>query len=376
VIPLDLSEEEQLLRETAGRFLDRVCPLSTVRALLAAGKGPDPDYISQIGEMGWLGLLAAEESGAAAAAPDAVRYLAILAEQYGRRLQPGPLLPMNVVIAAIGRTGTRAQRTEILPRLVSGTSVATWVLASEDGSLLPGDPVRAEFDGDEVLLTGTGVAQDGEASEWLLVGAAGQGGQSSQFLVRATEPGITLRPLSALDVTRRYASVSFEQVRVLRGSAAVGSPETAAADTAFQLNLATVLQVAETIGCMDALFGLTVRYAKDRYAFGRQIGGFQAVKHQLADASLAVETSRAVCDASVRALNDNAADATEIASLAKSWVNEAGISVAQACFQVFGGIGFTWEHDLHLYLRRITMNSFVLGSTEWHRDRICKLHGL
>jgi alkylation response protein AidB-like acyl-CoA dehydrogenase len=109
-------------------------------------------------------------------------------------------------------------------------------------------------------------------------------------------------------------------------------------------------------------------------AFGRPIGSFQAVKHQLADMSLSLESSKAVTVAAVRAVQADAVDAAETASMAKSWVDDAGVDLAQGCFQVFGGIGYTWEHDLHLFLRRIAMNGLVFGQSDWHRERICAAH--
>jgi alkylation response protein AidB-like acyl-CoA dehydrogenase len=133
---------------------------------------------------------------------------------------------------------------------------------------------------------------------------------------------------------------------------------------------------AETVGAMDALFEMARQYALDRVAFGRPIGSFQAVKHQLADMSLSVEAARAVTASAVEALAGGKAEAGEIVSIAKAWIGDVGIDVAQGCFQVFGGIGYTWEHDSHWYLRRITMNGLLYGNADWHRERICQLQGL
>ena len=127
---------------------------------------------------------------------------------------------------------------------------------------------------------------------------------------------------------------------------------------------------------MDALFEMTRRYAIDRTAFGRPIGSFQAVKHQLADISLSLEAGKAVAAAAVRAVQEDREDAGEIVSMAKAWVSDAGVDVAQGCAQVFAGIGFTWEHDLHLFLRRITMNGLLFGQSDWHRERICRMNGI
>jgi alkylation response protein AidB-like acyl-CoA dehydrogenase len=188
-------------------------------------------------------------------------------------------------------------------------------------------------------------------------------------------PGLTVTPLQGLDVTQRYGAVSFDEVLVPPESA-LGGPGGAEREVDLQLMLACVLSTAETVGAMDALFELTRRYAIDRTAFGRPIGSFQAVKHQLADLSLALEGCKAIAATAVRAVQDNREEAGEIVSMAKSWVAEAGIDLAQGCAQVFAGIGFTWEHDLHLFLRRITMNAVLFGQPGWHRERICLAHGL
>ena len=176
-------------------------------------------------------------------------------------------------------------------------------------------------------------------------------------------------------MTQRYGSVSFDDV-VVPVTSAIGHAGGADRDVEVQLQLACVLSTAETVGAMDALFELTRRYAIDRTAFGRPIGSFQAVKHQLADLSLALEASKAIAAAAVRAVQEDRKEAGEVVSMAKSWVADAGIDLAQGCAQVFAGIGFTWEHDLHLFLRRITMNGVLFGQPDWHRERICQAHGL
>jgi alkylation response protein AidB-like acyl-CoA dehydrogenase len=142
------------------------------------------------------------------------------------------------------------------------------------------------------------------------------------------------------------------------------------------IDVASTLGVAESVGAMSRLLELTVAYAKDRTAFGRPIGSFQALKHLLADASLAVEVSASGATAAAQAVGDRTAAASEIASIAKAYVGEAGVAVVQACQQTHGGIGFTWEHDLHFYLRRLAVDRVLYGDPSWHRERVCRIHGL
>jgi alkylation response protein AidB-like acyl-CoA dehydrogenase len=214
----------------------------------------------------------------------------------------------------------------------------------------------------------------GAMADWLLVTTGGAEGVT-QFVVSAKAPGITVTPLQGLDITKRYASVAFDDT-IVPATSVLGRPGYGDADVEHQLQLACVLSAAETVGATDALFEITRRYAVDRTAFGRPIGSFQAVKHQLADMSLSLEAGKAVTTAAVRAVQEHRPDAGAIASMAKSWVSDTGVDIAQGCAQVFAGIGFTWEHDLHLFLRRITMNGLLFGQSDWHRERLCRINGI
>jgi alkylation response protein AidB-like acyl-CoA dehydrogenase len=212
---------------------------------------------------------------------------------------------------------------------------------------------------------------DVEASSWLLVSGTGPDGPA-QALVAADTPGVTVTELEALDLTRRFADVRFDGVQVPAANVITADADLATA----QLAIVCALLVAETVGAMDHDFTMTVQYAKDRIAFGRPIGSFQGVKHQLADTSMALEMSKAVALAAARSVGADDGYGSESASMAKAFVGESGIDLAQTCFQVFGGIGYTWEHDQHLYLRRITTDAGLFGDPAWHREHLCQLAGL
>ena len=173
----------------------------------------------------------------------------------------------------------------------------------------------------------------------------------------------------------RFSLVRFDGIRV-PGSGLVGPAGGAAGDVEWELQLAACLAAAESVGAMDGLFELTRQYALDRYAFGRPIGSFQALKHQLADLSMNLEAARAVAASAVEAVAAGRDDAGEVVSIAKAWAGDVGAEMAQGCWQIFGGISQTWEHDSHLFLRRITMNGLLYGGAEWHRERICRIHAL
>ncbi len=375
MIEIETTDDERLLRETAVKFVEAECPLQTIRRLVDTGSGVPDGYFRQIGDLGWLGLLLPEgqEPGIA---EGGIAYLAAVAEERGRGVQPGPFVPSSAVIAALCRAGSAQQRAEVLPALAAGEQVASWVATDTSGAFAPATAVtvHADADGDGgYRLSGRALVQDGASVDWLLVTAGGGQGLSQFLLPRSAATGVA--PRACHDVTLRFSTVTFDGVHV-DATSLVGPAGGADDDVEHQLRLATVLVAAETVGAMDALFEMARQYALDRTAFGRPIGSFQAVKHQLADMSLSLEAARAVTANAVEVLDAGSPDAGEVASIAKAWTGDAGIELAQGCLQVFGGIGYTWEHDSHLYLRRITMNSLLYGSPDWHRERICQVHGL
>jgi alkylation response protein AidB-like acyl-CoA dehydrogenase len=372
VIEVAQSEEEQLLRSTAARFVDSEYPRSTVRELLDTVSGVPNGYNRQIGGLGWLGLLV-PESGEAGIARQGVNFAAIVAEERGRGVQPGPFIPASVVIGALCRSGSEEQRAKVLPALAAGEQVATWAVTDTTGIFAPDSALTAKADGDRIVVSGTALVQDAGLADWFLLTAGGPDGLTQVLVPRSDVTSIDVR--DSLDVTLRFSLVRFDGI-TLPGSSLIGPGGGAARDVEWQLQMAAVLAAAEAVGAMDGLFELTRQYALDRYAFGRPIGSFQAVKHQLADLSMNLEAARAVTASAVEAVEAGRDDAGEVASIAKAWTGDVGAEIGQGCMQIFGGISQTWEHDCHLFLRRITMNGLLYGGAEWHRERICRIHGL
>jgi alkylation response protein AidB-like acyl-CoA dehydrogenase len=371
MIEVAITEDAQLLRDTATKFVESECSLQTIREVVETEIGMPEGYFRAIGDLGWLSLIIPED-GTPGIAEGGVTYLATIADARGRGVQPGPFVPTSVVIAAISRSGSAQQRADVLPALSEGAQIASWVATDLAGGFAPG-AVEVRTDGDGYALSGRALVQDGGSVDWLLVTARGDDGLS-QFLV-PREAASEIVPRVAHDVTLRFSEVSFDNVHV-DAESLVGPAGGAAADVEAQLVLAVVLTTTETVGAMDALFEMARQYALDRVAFGRPIGSFQAIKHQLADMSLSLETARAVADNAVEALDAGRPDAGEVASIAKAWAGDIGIDVALGCLQIFGGIGYTWEHDSHFFLRRITMNGLLYGEADWHRERICQIQGL
>jgi alkylation response protein AidB-like acyl-CoA dehydrogenase len=374
-VDLDLSDDQMMLREASSRFISEECPLPRVRELSEDHADPGPEYRLQAGDLGWFAMLVPDELGGGTVSGNGVVDAAIIAETRGRLLQPGAFVPTNAAVSGLVIDANPDQLATILPAIASGRSSLTWAVADATGALPADSGLRAVAGPDGFALDGAkGLVHDADRSDWMLVTAAGDGGPS-QFLVPAGTRGVSIERLDGLDLSRNFCAVTFDDAQ-LPPTALVGAHGGAHAAVERQLQVASVLTVAESIGVMTHDFELALDYAKARVAFGRPIGSFQAVKHLLADTSLLLEASRAVADAAARAVGGGDADASEVASMAKAFVGDCGIDLAQNCFQVFGGIGYTWEHDQHLFMRRLTADAALYGDPTWHRERICRLHEL
>ena len=353
------------------------CPLRAVRDGAWKDDGFAAGYRKQAAELGWSSMLVPEALGGGNVSGNGVLDAALIAYARGGLLQPGPFVGTNVTALALAAAGTDEARADVLAPLLAGEVAASWAVASRgDGGRLDGgvDATPAADGGLE--LSGAKVAvQDVEPSSWILVTCASEAGPA-QVLVRADDPGVTVTELESLDLTRRFAEVRFDGARV-PGWAVVGRPGEVDDLLTTQLAVACTLVAAEMVGAMDHDFQMTVQYAKDRIAFGRPIGSFQGVKHQLADTSLALEMSKSIALAAARTVGTDGDDhGPQAASMAKAFVGDAGLELVQTCFQVFGGIGYTWEHDQHLYLRRITTDAGLFGDASWHRELLCQQAGL
>jgi alkylation response protein AidB-like acyl-CoA dehydrogenase len=347
-------------------------PLSRTRELHDDPTGYDPKWLRRAADLGWFAMLVPEELGGGSVSGAGLLDAAIVADTIGRHVQPGPFVPMNVVAGALATHGSASVQTDVLPGLVAGEVVATWAFADEAGDIDDGVGMTATRDGEGVTLTGTrGFVQHAQSADHLLVVAALEG-EPVQVLVPSSAAGVGVRPLECLDLSRRLAHVDLDHVQVGAEAIVGGGADALEA----QLQVALALLVAESVGAMDALFEMTVSYAKDRIAFGRPIGSFQAIKHILADQALYLESSKAAAVAAAKAVQHSDAAASEVVSMAAAFVGDVGNDLAQECLQVHGGIGYTWEHDLHLLLRRIRSNSALYGEPTWHRERVCALHGL
>jgi len=372
-VRLDLTADQELFCDTTRRFLAHSCDLAGVRALADAGGGFDRVWWREAAELGWTSLLVPDEYGGSASVAMGLVDLAMLAEITGANVAPGPLLPTNLVAAALARSGTSAQRADLLPPIAAGDTVATWCLADAMGGWDPDDVTMvAEPHGDDFVLNGRKApVEAADAADVLLV-AARVDGALTHFLVPPSAPGLEVVPLAGLDLVRHHAEVRFSDVVVSR-DAVVGEVGSAATDVEHLLAIALVLQSAESTGAAARVLELTVEYAFDRYSFGRPLASYQALKHRFADMQLWSESSQATTDAAARAVADDEPDALLLARVANAYVGDHAPEIIQDCIQMHGSIGVTWEHDLHLYLRRVVVDRNTYGAPHEQRQAITSL---
>ena len=358
---LDLSDDQELFRETTSKFLRSRWPMSAVRALIAEPLGFDRELWERGAELGWTSMLVPEEHDGGTISGEGVKDLAIVAEELGRQLTPGPILPTNVVAYALARSGNDQLAKDYLAAIAAGRVIATWVP--------PGAAVSATAAGTGVRLGGMAApVQDAQVADVLLVTASTSDGLVL-VLVPTNADGLLVEPLDGLDLTRRYCRVCFDDVDVPASSVLDNE------EIDHLLAVALALQCAETVGATDAVYDFTLQYVKHRKAFGRPIGSFQVLKHRLAEHALSLETSKAVTSAAVAAVQAEVG-ALESAQLAKAYVADRCPAIVRDCLQMHGGIGFTWEHDIHLYLRRVDTNTAIYGGVERQLNALAPTIGL
>jgi alkylation response protein AidB-like acyl-CoA dehydrogenase len=362
-------EDQTLLRETTRRFLEKRHPLAALRPVLEADEVVDRDVWKAGADLGWTSMLVPADHGGGSITGQPLVDLVVIAEELGRVLYPGPFVSTNVVADAIARLGSDAARKELLPAIAAGETLAAWCPSADGGVDAEGIGMVAADDGDGCRLDGVARYVHGATSADLLLVAARRGDGVVHVVVPASTAGISIRPHAALDLTRRLAEVRFDGVRIAHDNALAENGDTAGRAVA----VATVLQAAEVVGAADHLLAATVQYAKDRVQFGRPIGSFQAIKHRLADLQISLEAMRAATHYAGLAVADGFPDAAEAVAVAGSYVTEAHAHLCGEALQIHGGIGFTWEHDVHLFMRRAKVDQVLYGDPAWHRERLCRI---
>jgi alkylation response protein AidB-like acyl-CoA dehydrogenase len=335
-MPIAITDDHQELASTVRGVLTAHKALQTARALLESEDEPRPSYWREMADLGWLGIHLPEEYGGSGAG---LLELVVVLDELGRQVAPGPFLPTVLASAVIADCGSAEQKQRLLPGLADGTTTAALGLAGP-GLLLA----------HEKLTGGAGVVLGGSAADLLLLRAG-----DDVAIVPADAPGLTLRRADNLDPTRRCVAAEAHDVVVTPTNVIAGAAGRA-------LALARTLGAAEAVGGAAACVDDAVEYAKQRVQFGRTIGTFQAVKHHCANMLVAAELATALVWDAARASVDGGDEFSLVAAMAATLAFEPFVHNAQMNIQVHGGIGFTWEHDAHLYLRRALVLNAVLGT--------------
>ena len=362
-----LDSDLDFFRETTARFLDEFASVQELRRLRDDPAGFEPDYWRRGAELGWTSLMVSDEHGGGSISGDRFVDLAVLAHEFGAHAAPGPLVSANVAASALDRHGSHP---ELLAQILRGDAIVTWAHSEGAPHDRPGsEALDIGVDGDELVLNGTKrpVESAHEASHVIVTGRTPQG--PTQVLVAMDHPGVSLQRMDGVDLTRRYSVVTLDDVRV-SSAGVIGEIGGAADDIEQQLQLAIVLLNAESVGAMQTAFDMTVEWALDRYSFGRPLASYQAIKHRFADMAAWLEASHALSDEATAAVSAGAPDAGEIVSAAKAFIGDYGGELMQECVQFHGGIGLTFEHDLHLTFRRHTTNRALFGTPADHRHRV------
>jgi alkylation response protein AidB-like acyl-CoA dehydrogenase len=367
---LQLTSDQQFFRETTAKFLGDRASVDKLRRRRDDPTGFDRDYWRRGAELGWSALLVDEAHGGGSISGDGLIDLTVVAFEFGRHAAPGPLVTTNIVAGALSAAGTHS---DVLTGLVSGELIAAWCLgepAPYDG--LHGVTLDITVDGDDLVLNGVKrpVESADQASQLLVTGRTGGG--LTQLLVPADTAGVSIAPMQTVDLTRRFSAVTFDGVRV-SSDTLVGEVGKADADVERQLQRALVIATAESVGAMDMGFEMTLRWAFDRYSFGRPLASYQALKHRFADMKTWLEASHAISDEAASAVAAGAPNANELVSAAKAYVGDYGSELLHDCVQMHGGLGVTFEHDLHLFLRRQAVNRTLYGTPAQHRQRLAGL---
>ena len=370
-VTVDRAAEHEEIRSVARRFLEKEYPSTRLRTLAETDHGYEAPDWAKIAELGWPAISLAEEYGGVGYG---MAERCLLLEEMGRVLLPGPFLSSAVLAAdLIALAGTEAHRATLLPSIADGSLLATVVAA---GDLAAGsDPAGSvtasvALDGAYSLSGRGGLVLDAAAAELLVVVARLGDGSLGVFAVGAGADGVYLRPVDIVDRTRRLATVEFTGA----GASRLDGDGTGTADAVIAaLHRSAVSVAAEMIGGAQRCLDMTLEYVKDRRQFDKPIGSFQALKHRCADLAVAVDSAREAVHLATEVIDAGlaqAADVAAVAAAAKIKAGDAYLLAANETIQLHGGIGFTWEHDAHLFYKRALSSGQLLGTAVEHRARL------
>jgi alkylation response protein AidB-like acyl-CoA dehydrogenase len=351
-----LSESQQILKDTARKFFAGESPIAAVRKAMETDTAHDAALWTKLAEQGFTGIITPEEYGGMGLGKVE---LVLLMEEAGYALLPGPFFSTVALAGSvIDACAAPDQKKKYLQRIAAGQARATLALVEAAGSWDP-DGLKISAAGGK--LNGTKLfVTDAAVADFIVVVV-----REGVFVVEAKAPGLHIEPMKGMDLARKIYAVEFKNTPAEKLGDSSG--------LAGALNVATAALCAEMTGGMQRTLELTVAYAKTRKQFGKPIGIFQAVQHLCADMYLETESSRSATYYAAWALEENVPDAAAAVSVAKIYASDASRNVGNHGIQVHGGMGFTWENDIHLYYRRAKASETMLGDAAFHRERIARL---
>ena len=366
------SEEQEMLRDAAKRFLADNCPTKFVRQMMADGTAHDAGFWKKIVELGWPGLLIPENYGGQGGS---FLDMTVIAEEAGKALIPGPFFTTALLGAPILiEGGSEEQKKSILPQMASGQFIGTVAIAEASGRFdAAGIQMKASKSGSDYVLSGEKFfVPDAHVANGIAVAARTSGsGENgiSIFVVPSNAKGITITQLKTVDMTRRLCHVKFDNVKA---EGTLGKIDQGWQVLRRTLDIATAGLATEMVGTAQKALDLSVDYAKTRVQFGKPIGSFQAVKHKCVDMMVAVENARSLVYYAAWTVDTNNEEAKTAVPMAKAYASDMAKNVTSEAIQVHGGIGFTWEHDMHLFHRRALAGEANFGNAPVHRETVAR----
>ena len=369
------SEEQDLLRQEVRKFLDQQCPLPEVRRIIETAEGYSPEQWTQLGELGFLGLIVPEKYGGAGLGwVD----LVVLLEETGRSLYPSPLLSTTLAGATLLDVGSEEQKQRWLPGLADGGTIGSVAVLEAQDLLAPeGIELRGAPEADGFSLTGEKrfVVDVAQAGLFIVAFRTGDGDRDLALaIVPRSADGVSVEALATLDATKRVGTLRLDGVRVAR-EALLGTTGEAWPAIERHLDRGAAAVAAEMIGSLEGMLDLTVQFAKDRVQFGSPIGRYQGVKHPLADIYVDIECLKSLLYYAAWALDSSPTDIPSAVSEAKAFGSVAITSAGINGIQLHGAVGYTQEYDIQLYLKRSKWARPLFGDEDHHADRIASLGG-
>jgi alkylation response protein AidB-like acyl-CoA dehydrogenase len=368
-----ISEEQEQLKTSAREFLTGECPTAFVRKVMASEDGAAPDLYAQIAKLGWNGLIVPEKFGGAGLA---LLDMAILLEEQGYAAMPGPFLFSSMLAAsALKEFGTEELQQQWLPALADGKAIGTVAFAEEDDGIEPASiRTRAAKNGTEFAIRGRKLFVPYANLADFIVVATRSGDAPDEvtfFVIDSKSAGVEIKMLKGLDLTRRVCAVELKDVRVNASAQLQGG----IAAYRRMIDIASVAVAADSLGGAERALEMAVEYSKVREQFGKPIGSFQALKHAASEIVSELEPARSLLWYAAYALDAEPKAAPRAAAMVKARLSEIYSRTTDRAVLMHGGIGFTWEHDIHLWFKRSRFDESYFGSPPYHRERVAQLGG-